>query len=201
VAKKPKRLCGNYRHLKTVVEPIRHSRQLGQIWTLLKDNPRDLLLFVVGTNSGLRVNDIVHLRVRQVRDVPEGGVVRLTESKTGKTNVLVINKAIHRVLHAYLDQAQYEGDDRWLFVTRYGTRLTSLYAGRLVQSWCKAIGLEGSYGAHTLRKTWAYHMRVKFKTDWSLITERLNHSNPAITRRYLGITQDEVVTLLQNIVE
>ena len=79
--------------------------------------------------------------------------------------------------------------------------MTSLFAGRLVAFWCKAIGLEGNYGCHTLRKTWAYHMRIKFRTDWSLITERLNHSSPAITRRYLGITEGEVIDLLQNIVE
>jgi integrase len=167
---------------------------------LLKDKPRDLLLFQIGINSGLRVMDLLNLRVHQVRDVPLNGPVRITETKTKKKNVFIVNPAIHKALHAYLAKADLKDDD-YLFKTKYGTQLTSMFAGRLVQMWCKQIGLEGIYGCHTLRKTWAYHMRVKFQIDWSLITTRLNHSNPVITRRYLCIEEDEVTAILQNVID
>jgi integrase len=196
----PEQLCGNYRRIKTTVEPIRFSRQLGLIRQLLQDKPRDLLLFTLGVNSGLRMKDLLNLRVFQVKDVPSGGFIRIGESKTKKTNTLVINGASHKVLTAYLEKAGLADDD-YLFKTRYGKQLTSLFAGRLVARWCKKIGLEGNFGCHTLRKTWAYHMRIKFQTDWSLITERLNHSSPAITRRYLCITEGEIIDLLQNVVD
>jgi integrase len=129
------------------------------------------------------------------------GIVRVTETKTKKKNVFVVNPAIHKVLAAYLTGIDSKDDD-YLFKTKYGEKMTSVYAGRLVQDWCQKIGIDqGVFGCHTLRKTWAYHMRTKFQVDWSLITTRLNHSSPLITRRYLGIEESEVITILQNVIE
>ena len=86
MAKKPKsqRPYGNYRRIKTTVEPIRFSRQLGLIRQLLKDKPRDRLLFIMGTNSGLRMKDLLNLKVRQVKDLASGGVVRIGETRDQK---------------------------------------------------------------------------------------------------------------------
>lgn len=191
---------GNYRKLKTTVEPLRHSRQIAAVVQLLKNRPRDLLLFQLGINSGLRVADLLNLRVFQVKDLPEGAPVRITETKTKKKNVFVLNAAVHRALHAHLSKAKSKEDD-FLFRTKYGTKMTSIYAGRLIQGWCKTIGADGVFGCHTLRKTWAYHQRVRFRVDWALLGTRLNHSSPAVTKRYLGIEEAEVLTILNHVIE
>lgn len=191
---------GNYRGIKSVVEPIRFSRQLGLISDLLKDKPRDLLIFTLGINSGLRAKDLLNLKVFQVRDLPINGILRITETKTKKSNILVINSAIHKVLHEHLSKANLK-DENFLFQTKYGRQLSSVYLGRMIQEWCRKCEISGTFGCHSLRKSWAFHMRIKFKIDWALITTRLNHSNPIITRRYLGIEESEVIAILQNIVE
>jgi site-specific recombinase XerD len=51
-------------------------------------------------------------------------------------------------------------------------------------------GLRGNYGTHTLRKTWVYHARMNGE-DLALIMYKLNHSDLAYTKRYLGITDEE----------
>ena len=52
-----------------IVEPIRSKFDLERIETALeKQNLRDLLFFVMGTNSGLRISDILSLNVGDVRD-------------------------------------------------------------------------------------------------------------------------------------
>ena len=73
-----------------------------------------------------------------------------------------------------------------------------MYVNRLVKSWCKAINLPGNYGAHTLRKTFGYIQRTKFGVGFEVLCRRFNHSSPAITMRYLGITDSEVYSILQN---
>jgi len=67
------------------------------------------------------------------------------------------------------------------------------HAWRLVNRWCREVGLtEGSYGGHTLRKTWGYMARKYHGVPIELIQAKLGHSTPAVTRRYIGITDDEI---------
>ena len=68
----------------------------------------------------------------------------------------------------------------------------------MVQRWCDEINLAGNYGAHTLRKTWCYHQRKSFGVSWEVLAKRLNHSSPSITRRYLGVQEEEVEEILLN---
>jgi len=54
------------------------------------------------------------------------------------------------------------------------------------------VGLTGRYGGHTLRKTWGYMARKYHGIPIELIQEKLGHTTPAVTRRYIGITDDEI---------
>lgn len=51
-----------------VVEPIKDKKKIKKIEKILKKNERDLLLFVMGTNTGLRVSDILALNVKDVKN-------------------------------------------------------------------------------------------------------------------------------------
>jgi hypothetical protein len=72
------------------VEPVRRQKDIKAISQLLQGKTRDLLLWVMGINNGLRANDLVRIRVDQVMRLKAGDVVNIVESKTGKDNVLVI---------------------------------------------------------------------------------------------------------------
>jgi site-specific recombinase XerD len=58
--------------------------------------------------------------------------------------------------------------------------------------------LRGNYGTHTLRKTWGYHAR-KNGVELALIMHKLNHNSLAYTKRYLGITDDELEAVMRNL--
>jgi site-specific recombinase XerD len=64
-------------------------------------------------------------------------------------------------------------------------------AWKLVASICEEVGLRGNSGTHTLRKTWGYHARMN-GVDLALNMHKLNHNSLAYTKRYLGITDDEL---------
>lgn len=52
----------------TTVEPIRNLSDLKKVEFLLEKNKRNLLLFTLGINSGLRISDILALDVQDVKD-------------------------------------------------------------------------------------------------------------------------------------
>ena len=182
------------------VQPITDIRDIKRIKKNLKDSPRNLLLFVMGINSGLRVQDLLSLRVDDVRHASVGDRIEIIEKKTGKANVLIINSEIHTTLKRYLDWKREFIPREYLFKSRKGWNypLTTYAVTHYVQNWCDEINLVGNYGAHTLRKTWAYQQRKQFGVPWEVIAKRLNHSNPAVTRRYMGVQAEEVEEALLN---
>jgi len=181
------------------VEPITEVKHIKAIKKLLKNHPRDRLLFVMGINSGMRVQDLLQFRIKDVSHKAVGDRITLKEKKTGKENVLIVNQEIHEAVHVYLASGEHDEND-FLFKSRKGENypLTTFRVMKLIKGWTDAINLKGNYGAHTLRKTWCYMQRKEFGVSWEVIAKRLNHSSPSITRRYLGIKEEEVEEVLLN---
>ncbi|MFN2268397.1 MAG: site-specific integrase [Desulfonatronovibrio sp.] len=180
------------------VEPIRNLEDIKAIKQLLQNKPRDLLLFTMGINNGLRIGDILKLMVKQVQGLKPGEVLRIREQKTDKDNVLLINKSVLRALEDYLAGARL-GPEDFLFKSKKGSGPISVSAAnRLVKAWCRAINLRGNYGTHSLRKTFGYIQRIKYGVGFEVLCKRFNHSSPAVTMRYLGIEDKEVNGILMN---
>jgi integrase len=152
----------------------------------------------MGTNNGLRVGDLLKLKVKAVRNLKIGNTLNIKESKTGKDNILVVNKAVHKSLKNYLEKVQ-PGNSDYLFAGRKGNKAITIQAvNNMIKKWARAINLEGNYGAHTLRKTWGYMQRTRYGVGFEIICKRYNHSSPAVTMRYLGIEDKEVHNTLMN---
>ena len=183
---------------KVKVEPVRKIKDINAISKLLQGKPRDLLLWILGINNGLRASDLVNIKVVKVVDKKPGDTINIIESKTGKDNILVINKSVYKALQGFLEVVQPDPAE-YLFQSRKGKgHLSSQSVGRLVKTWCKSVNLKGSYGAHTLRKTWGYHQRVNHGVCFEILCRRYNHSSPSITMGYLGIENKEVHKVLMN---
>ena len=192
----------NYNHPKKgeriAVDPIRKIKDIKAIAKLTADNARDHLLFVMGINNGLRASDLIRIKAGQVQYLKVGDTLTIKESKTGKDNVLVINKTVYKALLNFVEEVQPD-DDQYLFASRKGnSHIQSQAVSKLVKKWTSAINMKGSYGAHTLRKTWGYIQRTVHGVGFEIICKRYNHSSPAITMRYLGIQNKEVHNILMN---
>ncbi|MEW9122691.1 MAG: tyrosine-type recombinase/integrase [Thermotaleaceae bacterium] len=174
------------------VEPIREIKHIETIKKLLKDNPRDHLLFVIGINTAFRVSDLLELKYKDVMDEKQNlhTYFKLKETKTGKNNKVIITKNVQKALKSYIKE-NFNGElDEYLFKSRKGVRaINRKSAWRIIGDAARIIGLT-DIGVHSLRKTFAYH-QYKAGTDIVLLQDMLNHSSPAITLRYIGITQDE----------
>ena len=176
------------------VEPIRDLGKLLEIKHRLKrTNPRNYLLFTLGLNTALRVGDLLALRVEDVVD--ENGEVRefvtLREKKTGKDARIKLNEAAAEAIDFYLSSAKPKPTD-WLFESRRtGEPITRIQAYRLINDWARDVGITDRIGTHSLRKSWGYQAR-KAGVPLELIQAKLGHSSPGVTRRYIGITADEI---------
>ena len=190
------------------VEPIRDRKRIAQIKNQLRGEGRyrDLLLFVVGINTALRISDLLQLRVSHFMD--EHNHIRrrsvIKEEKRGKRQEIVINDSIREALDEYL--SAYPGitsdpDNFVFFNSRANTFREPIKRGqawKFITSICADIGLRGNFGTHSLRKTWGYHARMS-GVDLALIMYKLNHASLAYTKRYLGITDDELEEVVKRL--
>lgn len=184
------------------VDPIRDMRKVEQIKNLLrgKNEIRDLLLFELGINSALRISDLLTLRVGDLfeKDLSVKDFFEIKEEKTWKANRITITPKVKETLALYVTRYPHivESDENYIFFKKKTFPLGSSAIGRKM-SWlflskiCDEVGLKGNYGNHSLRKTWGYQARMNGIT-LDIIMEKLNHSSIAMTRKYLGITADEV---------
>ncbi|MGE7917176.1 site-specific integrase [Lysinibacillus xylanilyticus] len=167
------------------VQPIRDPEYIREIKMYLFNwNHRNYMLFVVGINSGLRISDILQLKVSDTQR-PYFSVV---EKKTKKARRIEMTPQLKRELKQYV-----EGKDEheYLFKSREGVNkpFSRSAAYKILNKAAFAVGLEENIGTHTLRKTFGYHFYKQTK-DVALLQEILNHSSPKITLRYIGINQD-----------
>ena len=175
------------------VQPIRRLKQIETIKKLLKQQSlRDYCLFVLGINSGLRISDLLKLRIS---DVAEKGKVkdriRLRENKTNKFKDFPISDNAKSAIREYLKSRQYNENEP-LFISRKNKGfLLRQRAYKILNEVARSIGIKEKIGTHTLRKTFGYHA-YNNSYDIAIIQKLFNHSSPSVTLRYIGITQDEM---------
>lgn len=179
------------------VDPIKNLKDINSIKKLLKDNPRDCALFVMGINTNLRASDLVSLTVGQVMELKAGDDLVLKEQKTGKERRITLNNACVSAINNLLMSTMLDIDDP-LFKSRKGSSLSIPSVNRLVKSWCQQLNLKGNYGSHSLRKTWGYHQRVTFGADLPTLMTCFNHATQRQTLNYLCVQPDEIKGIYEN---
>ena len=167
------------------VQPIRSKEDIERMKNALaKTGTRNRLLFCLGINTGLRVSDILGLRVADVRN---NDFVWIKEQKTGKQRKVRIS-AVRDDINAYIQGMK---DDEYLFASRKGDgHITRVQAYRILNAAAAECGLD-EIGTHTMRKTFGYWHYKQYR-DVALLQKLFNHSSPSITLRYIGIEQDEI---------
>ena len=176
------------------VEPIRRMSDIRKIEKELETKSfRDLLLFDLGINSGLRISDILNLNVE---DVKNHKFIQVTEKKTQKFKKIPLNAKLINMLKIYCKD---KNSNEPLFKNCYNNRLSRISAYRIINKTCKKLNIEAKIGTHTLRKTFGYHHYRKFK-DVVLLQKIFNHSTPFVTLRYIGINEDEIFDSYKNFV-
>ncbi|EMS70056.1 tyrosine-type recombinase/integrase [Ruminiclostridium cellobioparum] len=174
------------------VEPIRDKAKIKQIYYFLNGkDPKYGLLFKFGLNTGLRISDILAVKVKDILN--EKGEYRdyliLKEMKTGKEKKIKLNDALRKNINSYLKNSSIKYDS-YLFSSQKGGYIGRIQAYRVLKEAAMFCNVE-NFGTHSLRKTWGYWTYNMSKYNVGLIMDTFNHSSQSITLRYIGINQDQ----------
>ncbi len=184
----------------STTQPIRDKKSLQNFklyYQNRKEHLRNYTIIIMGLNTALRINDILHLTydmVYQNNKVRNHIVVK--ERKTGKENRILLNNETRQVLTAYrtalTKTKMYKEGNPYLFPSpkKAGAPLSRYQAYRIITAAAKALNLCEHISCHSLRKTFGYHAWKQGANQVVLMTI-FNHSSFAITRRYLCIEQDD----------
>ncbi|MCP3765053.1 tyrosine-type recombinase/integrase [Domibacillus sp. A3M-37] len=129
------------------VDPIRDPEQIRAMKEyLLHQSYRDYFLFTFGINSGLRISDIVSLRVMDVRNTDH---LRVKKKKTGKIRKIRMTGTLKQEIEKYTRQM---ADSDILFPSRKGKcTIGRENAWRVVNGAARACSITGAIGTHTMR--------------------------------------------------
>ena len=177
------------------VQPIRDKKKITVMKTLLKEkDSKYYIMFLLGVNVGLRVSDILELKVADVQGKDH---ITIKEKKTSKNKRFLVNGKMQKEIAQYIKDAKLSEDD-YLIQSRKGDNkpITRIQAYRVLNEVADNIGLE-EIGTHTMRKTFGYWHYKQFH-DVAILQKLFNHSSPSITLRYIGITSEEMDNTMQD---
>jgi len=153
------------------------------------------LLITIGCFWGLRISDILALRWHQIVDVDE---FTIQEKKTGKSRTIRINAQLKRHIAECYKQINPLTNKSPIFLSRKST----VYSVQRINILLKEIKTKyklnvKNFSCHSLRKTFGrqvYNQNAE-SSELALVKlmELFNHSSVAITKRYLGLRQEEIL--------
>lgn len=167
-----------------VVQPIRDQEKVEAIKDFFKgESNRNYLLFLMGINTGLRISDILKLKVGDVKEK----YITIREQKTGKQKWIMITPALRRELKRCMSERP---DHEYIFRSRQGGNkpICRSMAYKILRKAANEFKMK-DIGCHSMRKTFGYHFYQQTK-DVAILQEIFNHSSPDITLKYIGVNQD-----------
>lgn len=199
-------------------EPIKRLEDIKAISEYFISNGRyrDNMLFIVGINFGLRASDLRMLRFSNL--ITETFAFRdsfpIFEKKTRNTRkrkknrYITINRAVIEAVTLYLENTPGVCMSDYMFrsESNHGGNVNEPLAvwsiDRILKGVARDLGLNVKMSTHTLRKTFCYHQMLMSHNDTRkllLLQKMLNHSSPAQTLDYIGITTEEIEDAYMNL--
>lgn len=181
----------------STTKPIKNLAELERLkdyYLYQAPNLRNYTLITTGLNTALRISDIRLLKWNDVYDFTLNqfkGHIILTEQKTKKLTSIAINANLNHALSLYKNEKKSISPETYLF-TGNGRKepISRSQAFRIIRKAAEEVNLSEPVSCHSLRKTFGYHA-WRAGIAPIIIMHIYNHSSFQITKRYLGIDQDD----------
>ena len=184
------------KYTKTTADYLQWDEAMNLIRKLAKDgNYKMSLLIALGCFTGLRISDILALRWKQILNVSE---FTITEKKTGKLRTLRLNPQLQKHIVECYEHINPIGVNAPILVSQKGTTFTIQRINIILKEIKRKYRLHvGNFSCHSLRKTFGRQVYTMSGDSAELalvkLMELFNHSSIAITKRYLGLRQEEIL--------
>lgn len=184
---------------KTTAEYIDWNQLQVLLLKLERDNEiRFCLLLAIGCYTGLRISDLLTLTWN---DLLSGDSFELIEKKTKKHRKIYIHTELQQIVKRL--HTPNKAKNELIFINKYKTGAMSVqYVNRRLKEILSKYEIHGQFSSHTFRKTLGRRVYSKNgESDKSLLmlSKMFNHANTTTTRRYLGITEQEISNIYLNL--
>jgi len=202
----PKAVRRSTRGLKKTSDYINFEKALLKgkelLWT-----DKDMIIgfyIIFSINCGLRVSDVTRLKYSDLEGLKLYDILTLTEQKTGKVREIEINDYIY---NSFLEiqtrlskQGKYKSND-YIFKSQKNTVYATVSLNRKLKT--IFAGYARNISTHSLRKSFGrqyYDTHNQSEYALMVLSDLFQHSNMAITRRYLGLRREEINHVYRSLV-
>ena len=180
----------------TTADYLEWSEMVNLVHKLAKDkNYKMSLLIAVGSFWGLRISDILNLRWEDILDKDE---FIISEKKTGKRRTIRVNTQ----LKMHIKECHMNIDPRTITENILISQKGTVYSIQRINMILKELKYKyklniKNFSCHSLRKTFGREVYNQNSENSELalvkLMELFNHSSIMITKRYLGLRQEELL--------
>ncbi len=167
------------------------KEQFDDIITTMKDgftgfrpNPRVATALVIEANLGIRISDVLQLKLNDIKKDGDRYHLEIIEKKTKKERTFTVPNAIYTYLKMYCFENHIEPDERIFPITERAVQKQL----KLVCDFCEYENIS----THSFRKFFATEIYKNNGYDIMLVKHLLQHSSAATTQRYIGIDTKKV---------
>ncbi|MDU1372998.1 MAG: tyrosine-type recombinase/integrase [Staphylococcus epidermidis] len=153
-------------------------------------NNRIATALVIQSNLGLRIGDVLGLRLKDI--IKDGDRYRLDiiEEKTQKQRTFTVQTEVYNYIKMYCLENNIKATAK---IFDIGERAVQ----KQLKIVCDYLNIE-KVSTHSFRKYFATQIYINSNYNIALVKELLQHSNTNVTQRYIGISSKEVETALNN---
>ena len=151
-------------------------------------NPRIAAALTAEANLGMRIGDILRLKLSDI--VSDGGRYHLniTEEKTGKKRTFTVPGELYNYFCDYCREQKIPANAPMFPITVRAVQ-------KHLKAVCDLLGYE-EVSTHSFRKWYATDIYNSNGHDIVLVQTLLQHSSPSVTRRYIGIADERIETAI-----
>lgn len=170
--------------------PVLPSKEeLGYLFYLAGDNPRDKALLMTIYGAGLRLSEASNLKVSDIDSA--NGRIFVRSGKGGRDRYAMLPKKALEALREYWKESQ---PKEWLFITKHGTKMTNRGIQDVLKKTVKRSGIPKRITVHTLRHCFATHLLNEGNNVFA-IKRLLGHVRIDTTTWYLQLSDSETLRL------
>lgn len=178
---------------KTTATYLEWDKMMTLIKKLEKDDEyKFMLLISLGSFFGIRISDILKLKWSDLLDKEE---IELLEKKTGKYRKIKAATDLQSIITKAHKELKPKRDNQLIFLNKYGTQaFTVQYVNWKLKRIAKKYELGIDFKSHVLRKTFGRKVYSMHKNEHALLllSELFSHKSIAVTKRYLGLREEEL---------